>query len=40
MRERLTGSNRHPDFAGAQSRVHRYEAAGIGRKEFKIKHLL
>jgi hypothetical protein len=33
-RVRLAGGSIH------LAEVHRYEAAGIGRKEFKIKHLL
>jgi hypothetical protein len=31
---------RLPDGSIHVAEVHRYEAAGIGRKEFKIKHLL
>lgn len=31
---------RLPDGSIALAEVHWYEAAGIGRKEFKIKHLL
>ena len=35
-----TARIRLPDGSIRLAEVHRYEASGIGRKEFKIKHLL